>query len=112
MQSPQSPGSVKVVPVGLPEVDGLRCGVYLLVYQMWMVSGVVCTCWSSRCGWSQVWCVPVGLPDVDGLWVCDAVVGRLVVQQVKEVLDGERDRPAGAQDHGEQVVHKLLKRSL
>lgn len=56
--------------------------------------------------------VPVGLPDVDGLGVGDAVLQRLVVQQVEEVLDGQRDGPAGAEDGGEQVVHELLQRSL
>lgn len=56
--------------------------------------------------------VPVGLPDVDGLWVGDVVLQRLLVQQVEEVLDGQRDGPAGAEDGGEQVVHKLLQRSL
>lgn len=36
----------------------------------------------------------------------------LLIQQVEEVLDGERDRTARAQDHREKIVHKLLQRSL
>lgn len=56
--------------------------------------------------------VPVGLPDVDGLRVRDAMLSRLLVQQIEEVLHGQRDRTAGAEDDGEQVIHKLLQRSL
>lgn len=56
--------------------------------------------------------VPVGLPDVDGLRVRDAMLSRLLVQQVEEVFHGQRDRTAGAEDDGEQVIHKLLQRSL
>lgn len=56
--------------------------------------------------------VPVSLPDVDGLGVVDVVLQRLLVQQVEEVLDGQRDGPAGAEDGSEQVVHELLQRSL
>lgn len=36
----------------------------------------------------------------------------LLIQQVEEVLDGERDRTARAQDHREKIVHKLLQRPL
>ena len=46
------------------------------------------------------------------LWVGDAVLSRLVVQQVKEVFDSQRDRTTGAEDHCEQVIHKLLQRPL
>lgn len=56
--------------------------------------------------------VPVGLPDVDGLRVRDAMLSRLLVQQIEEVLHGQWDRTAGAEDDGEQVIHKLLQRSL
>ena len=56
--------------------------------------------------------VPVSLPDVDGLRVGDSVVLCLVVQQVKEVLDGQRNGTTGGQDHREQVVHKLLQSAL
>lgn len=56
--------------------------------------------------------VPVGLPNVYRLWVGDAVLSRLVVQQVEEVFDSQRDRTTGAEDHREQVVHKLLQRAL
>ena len=55
---------------------------------------------------------PVGLPDVDGLGVGYAVVACLVVQQVEKVLDRQGYGPTGAQDHCEQVVHKLLESSL
>lgn len=40
------------------------------------------------------------------------MLSRLVVQQVKEVLDSQRDRTAGAEDHRKQVIHKLLQRAL
>lgn len=56
--------------------------------------------------------VPVGLPDVDGLRVRDAMLSRLLVQQIEEVFHGQWDRTAGAEDDGEQVIHKLLQRSL
>lgn len=56
--------------------------------------------------------LPVGLPDVDGLGVGDIVLQRLLIQEVEEVLDGQRDGPTGAEDGGEQVVHELLERSL
>lgn len=56
--------------------------------------------------------VPVGLPDVYSLRVRDAMLSRLLIQQVKKVFNGQRDWTAGAEDHGEQVIHKLLQRSL
>lgn len=56
--------------------------------------------------------VPVGLPNVYRLWVGDAVLSRLVVQQVEEVFDSKRDRTTGAEDDREQVIHKLLQRPL
>ncbi len=40
------------------------------------------------------------------------MLSRLVVQQVKEVLDSQRDGTTGAEDHREQIVHKLLQRPL
>lgn len=49
---------------------------------------------------------------MDGLWVRDAMLCCLLIQQVEEVLDGERDRTARAQDHREKIVHKLLQRPL
>lgn len=55
---------------------------------------------------------PVGLPDVDGVLVGDAMLLGLLVQQVKEVLNSERHRAAGAENHLEQVVHKLLQGAL
>lgn len=51
---------------------------------------------------------PVGLPDVYRLWVRDAVLPCLVVQQVKKVFDGQWNRTTGAEDDCEEVVHKLL----
>lgn len=45
--------------------------------------------------------VPVGLPDVDGLGVGDVVLQRLLVQEVEEVLDCQRDGPAGTEDGSE-----------
>lgn len=36
----------------------------------------------------------------------------LVVQQVKEVFDSQRDRTAGAEDNCEQVIYKLLQCAL
>lgn len=39
-------------------------------------------------GWSFSPPLPVSLPYVDGLRVGDAVLSRLVVQQVKEIFDG------------------------
>lgn len=61
---------------------------------------------------APVYTVPVGLPYVYRLWVGDAVLSRLVVQQVKEVLHSQRDRTTGAEDDREQVIHKLLQRTL
>ena len=55
---------------------------------------------------------PVGLPDVDGILVRDAMLLSLFIQQVKEVLDSQRHRAAGAEDHLEQVIHKLLQCTL
>ena len=56
--------------------------------------------------------VPVGLPNVNCLRVADAVLSRLVVQQVKEIFDSQWDRTAGAEDHCEQIVDKLLQCTL
>lgn len=56
--------------------------------------------------------IPVCLPDMDGLRVCDPIVHRLLIQQVKEVLDCQRDRAVGTEDHLEQVIHKLLQSAL
>lgn len=43
--------------------------------------------------------LPVGFPDVDGFGVGDPMLRRLVIQKVEEVLDSQRDRPAGAEYH-------------
>lgn len=56
--------------------------------------------------------VPVGLPNVDCLRVGDSMLSCLVVQQVKEVFDSQGDRTAGAKDHCEQVIYKLLQCAL
>ncbi len=61
---------------------------------------------------TPVYTAPVSLPNVYCLWVGDAVLSRLVVQQVKEVFDSQWDGTTGAEDHGEQIVHKLLQRPL
>lgn len=55
---------------------------------------------------------PVGLPDVDGILVRDAVLLSLFIQQVEEVLHSQGHRAAGAEDHLEQVIHKLLQCTL
>lgn len=57
-------------------------------------------------------CPPVGLPDVDSVLVGDAMLLGLLIQQVKEVLNGKWHGAAGAEDHLEQVVHKLLQGAL
>lgn len=36
----------------------------------------------------------------------------LLIQQVKEVLHSQRHRAAGAENHLEQVIHKLLQCAL
>lgn len=51
---------------------------------------------------------PIGLPDMDGVLVGDAVLLGLLVQQVEEVLDSKGHGAAGAENHLEQVIHKLL----
>lgn len=56
--------------------------------------------------------IPVCLPDMDGLRVCDPIVHGLLIQQVKEIFDCQRDRAVGTEDHLEQVIHKLLQSAL
>lgn len=56
--------------------------------------------------------LPVCLPDMDGLRICNPVVHRLLIQQVKEVFDCQRDGAVGTEDHLEQVIHKLLQGAL
>ena len=55
---------------------------------------------------------PVGFPDMDGVLVRDAVLLGLLIQQVEKVLDSKWHRAAGAENHLEQVIHKLLQGSL
>ena len=71
----------------------------------------VCVC-VHVCMCVCVWAAPVGLPDVDRLLVHIVVFQRLLVQEVKEVLDGGRHHCPGAQNTPEEVVHKLLESSL
>ena len=49
---------------------------------------------------------------MDGVGVSDVVQQGLLVQKVKVVLECQGDGPACAEDHREQVVHKLLEGSL
>lgn len=56
--------------------------------------------------------IPVGLPDVDSILIRDAMLLSLFIQQVKEVLHSQRHRAAGAENHLEQVIHKLLQCAL
>lgn len=49
---------------------------------------------------------------MDRFWVGDAVMSRLIVQQVEEVFHSEGNGSTCAQNHGEQIIDKLLKRAL
>lgn len=49
---------------------------------------------------------------MDCFWVRDAVISCLIIQQVKEVFHSERNGPTCAQNHGEQIINKLLQRAL
>lgn len=64
------------------------------------------------CVVSPVAPIPVGLPDVDGVLIRDAMLLGLFIQQVKEVLHSQRHGAACAEDHLEQVIHKLLQCAL
>lgn len=55
---------------------------------------------------------PVGFPDVQRLLVHVVVPQRLLIQEVKEILDSRRNDGAGGQDAAEEVIHKLLQGSL
>lgn len=58
---------------------------------------------------------PVALPGVPHVRVVDAVLICLLIQEIKHVLDGQRERAAavhGAEQRLKQVVHKLLQRTL
>lgn len=62
---------------------------------------------------SQV--LPIALPRVPHIRVVDAVLIRLLVQEVKHVLDGQRERAAAvhrAEQRLKEVIHKLLQRAL
>lgn len=56
--------------------------------------------------------IPVGLPDVNGILIGYTMLLSLLIQQVKEVLHSQRHRAAGAENHLEQVIHKLLQCAL
>lgn len=49
---------------------------------------------------------------MDCLWVCNVVLCSLVIQQIKEIFDSQRNRPTGAQNHSEQIVYELLQCAL
>lgn len=55
---------------------------------------------------------PVRLPDVQGLRVLNAVLLRQLIQEVKQVLDGDGHGPVHAEDGLEGVIHKLLQCAL
>ena len=66
-------------------------------------------------GASDCWVSPVALPGVPHIHVVDVVFVRLLVQEVKHVLDGQRQGRAAAhraEQSLKQVVHKLLERPL
>lgn len=59
--------------------------------------------------------LPVALPGVPDVGVVDAVLVRLLVQEVEHVLDGEGQGAAAvhrAEQRLKQVVHELLQRAL
>lgn len=45
-------------------------------------------------------------------WVRDAVMSCLIIQQVKEVFHSKWNGSTCAQDHGEQIINKLLQGAL
>ena len=54
---------------------------------------------------------PIRFPRVHHFRVTDAMMQRLVIQEVKDILNGKRQGPASVcrtEDCLEQVVHKLL----
>lgn len=55
---------------------------------------------------------PIGLPDVDGVLIPDVVLLGLLIQEIKEILDGGRHGIPGRQHTLEKVVHKLLQCAL
>lgn len=61
---------------------------------------------------SAVCQLPVGFPYVDYLRVCNTVLQRLLIQQVKKVLNSQRYGSTGAEDCSKQIVHKLLQSPL
>lgn len=72
-------------------------------------------CGRSFCKNTSKFFPPVALPSVADVHVADAVSVGLLIQEIKHVLDGQRQRraPAHRAEQGlEQVVHKLLQRAL
>lgn len=59
--------------------------------------------------------LPIALPRVPHICVMDAVLICLLIQEIKHILDGQRQRAAavhGAEQRLKQVVHKFLQRTL
>lgn len=56
---------------------------------------------------------PVGLPDVKGVGIRDPPLLSLLLQEVEEVLDGQRGLVFTDTQNGlEQVIQKFLQRAL
>ena len=57
--------------------------------------------------------LPVGFPDVQRVWVCDAPLFSLFLQEVKEIFDSQRGAlRRDAKDGLKEVIQELLKSSL
>lgn len=55
--------------------------------------------------------LPISLPDMDGLLI-HIMFQRLLIQEVKEIFDSRWHHCPRAQHTSEEVIHKLLQRSL
>lgn len=56
--------------------------------------------------------LPISLPDMDGLLINIVMFQRLLIQEVKEIFDSWWHHCPRAQHTAEEVIHKLLQRSL
>lgn len=56
--------------------------------------------------------LPISLPDMDGLFIHIVVFQCLLIQEVKEIFDSRWHHCPRAQHAAEEVIHKLLQRSL
>lgn len=56
--------------------------------------------------------LPISLPDMNGLLIHVVVFQCLLIQEVKEIFDSWRHQRTRAQHAAEEVIHKLLQRSL